>query len=69
MSRPRVHTDATARAAAAIERLTAAGGRRLTVALDAETVAALARLREAGGYRSDTEAVAAAIRAADPGKT
>lgn len=69
MSRPRVHTDATARAAAAIERLTAAGGRRLTVALDAETVAALARLREAGGYRSDTEAVTAAIRAADPGKT
>lgn len=69
MSRPRIHPDATARAAAAIERLTAAGGRRLTVALDAETVAALARLREAGRYRSDTEAVAAAIRGADPGKT
>lgn len=69
MSRIREHPTATARAAAAIERLTAAGGRRLTVALDAETVAALARLREAGGYRSDTEAVVAAIRAADPGQT
>lgn len=69
MPRQREHASGTARAAAAIERLTAAGGRRLTVALDAETVAALARLREVGGYRSDTEAVAAAIRAADPGKT
>lgn len=69
MARERQHTDASARAAAAIQRLTAAGGRRVTVALDAETIAALARLREAGGYRSDTEAVVAAIRAADPGQT
>lgn len=69
MARERQHTDATARAAAAIERLTSAGGRRVTVALDADTLAALARLREAGGHRSDTEAIAAAIRAADPGPT
>lgn len=69
MPRAREHGSATARAAAAIERLAAAGGRRVTVALDADTLAALARLRAAGGYRSDTEAIAAAIRAADPGKT
>lgn len=63
MVRKKVHESATARAAAAILRLRESGGDRRAYKFDAETMAALTRLKE--GYQgTETALVSGIIRKA-----
>lgn len=69
MARPRIHSPdapatATQRMRASRARAAERGGRLVQIRLDAEEAAALARLREAGGYATDRDAIAATIRQA-----
>lgn len=63
MVRKKIHENASARAAAAVERLKASGGSRRTYMLDAETTQALERLKE-GFQGTETALVSGIIRKA-----
>lgn len=64
MGRPRKHESAKARAAAGLKNLRERGGKRVTVDLDAEAVAALAQARQMCGVDSDRDAISWSLRRA-----
>lgn len=54
MPQPKKHSGASARAQAAIERVTATGGARKSMLFPAETVAGMHEIRARTGDKSDT---------------
>lgn len=54
MPQPKKHSGATARAQAAVERVTAAGGARKSLLLPADTIAGMAAIKARAGDKSDT---------------
>lgn len=62
--RPRIHANASARAAASAQAALARGVRRRGIMLTPEAQEALAQLRETGAYPNDSAAVCAALERA-----